>query len=387
MEAFGRIVDELRLGRFCVQLCHWLCYLHCFRYCRCVCRPVLRPWFTHVGHFDIYADIDPGTGLTNKGLVFTGLNSQGGPKFGFYSCLELRGFCPTTSPTFPGVPMRYRFLYERVAGTPIPITGSLVCDVDAGTRLINWPQNVGGFAGAALVPTFQTVKIAGASVPDPIPPALGSPWQGPAAHVITPDAQGWVAVDPSAIGGGFQTLIGFDTTQAVAGGDPAPGVLPGSAVPGPNQKNGTDLAVIFEATRLPGPTSPPDFTNSLAKIHINNWTEVTLLDILQFHSAGGTACSPITTALDVEFTADHELMAIWTLSITSASPTAPGTVESGNAPRGGAGVHHEDTTTWQTCSYVATLSTRAALTTGLIDNQGRSLQKTFCISGGRRPSS
>jgi len=38
-----------------------------------------------------------------------------------------------------------------------------------------------------------------------------------------------------------------------------------------------------------------------------------------------------------------------------------------------------DTSAWNICSYVASLSTRAALTTGLIDNQGYTLQKTFCV--------
>ena len=105
-----------------------------------MCRPVLRPWFTHVGHFDINADIDPGTGLTNKGLVFSGLTFQGGPGFGFHDCLELRGFCPAASP-IDGSAMRYRFV---LTGSNTPITGSRVCEVDAGTRIISWPTTSPG---------------------------------------------------------------------------------------------------------------------------------------------------------------------------------------------------------------------------------------------------
>jgi hypothetical protein len=377
--AFEEVVRRFDLGRFCIQLCHWICFRQCRLLCRCVCRPVLVPWFTHVGHFDINSDIDVGTGLTNKGLVFAGLTFQGGPGFGFQGCLELRGFCPAASP-IDGSAMRYRFV---LAGSGTPITGSRVCEVDAGTRIISWPQNVAGVASAGLVPTFQTITIEGAPVADPTPPAPGAPWRGPTKHVIVPDANGWVVVDPAAIAGGFTTLIGFNTNQDVPGGDPVPGVAAGTAVPLVTQRVGTDLGIVFEATRVAGAASPPDFTNALAKIHINNWFEVNLLDLLQFHSGGQLACSPITTALDVEFTADHELMASWAVSITSASPSAPGTVASGNTPRGGFGTHHENTSAWNICSYVATLETRAALTTGLIDNQGRSQQKTFCVGRSR----
>lgn len=374
-ETFGATVEQLQLGRFCAQLCHWICFWRCHLFCRCVCPPVLRPWFTHVGHFDINADIAPATGLTNKGLTFSGLYFHGGPKFGFQGCLELRGFCPAASP-IDGTAMRYRFV---LAGSNTPITGSRVCRVDAGTRRIPWPENLAGVAGAALVPTFQSMTIAGAPAADPTRPAVGDPWTGPAEHVIVPDLDGWITVDATAVAGGFTTLIGFDTTQDVPGGDPAPGVAAGSPVPGGTQRVGTDLGIVFEATRLSGPPSPPDSTNSLSKIHVNNWIEVNLLDILQFHTGPLLACTPITTALDVEYTTDHELMAEWAASITSASSSAPGTFDSGTTPRGTAATHHENTSTWNICSYLASLSTRAALTNGLIDNQGYTQQKTFCV--------
>jgi hypothetical protein len=197
--------------------------------------------------------------------------------------------------------------------------------------------------------------------------------------VIVPDANGWVTVDPAAIAGGFTTLIGFNTNQDVPGGLPQPGVDAGTAVPPANQRVGTDLGIVFEATRVAGPPSPPDFSNTLAKIHINNWLEVNLLDLLQFHSGGLLACTPITTALDVEFTADHELMALWELRIDGASGSAPGHVTGGTTPRGGFGTNQQNTSTWNNCSYVATLETRAAQTTGVTDNPGFSTQKTFCV--------
>ena len=59
----------------------------------CVCPPPVKPpLFTYVGHFDIYTDIDPVTGKTNKGLSFSGLFFNGGPNFAFEGPLQLAGF-------------------------------------------------------------------------------------------------------------------------------------------------------------------------------------------------------------------------------------------------------------------------------------------------------
>lgn len=378
-EAFAEIINQQELGRYALQLCHWICGWQCRRVCRICCRPMLQPWFTQVGHFDIYADIDPGTGRTNKGLGFAGLTYHGGPDFAFTGCLELRGFCPAASPV-DGTAMRYRFV---IAGSNTPITGSLVCPVDAGTRRIPWPVNLGGIAQAAQVLTFQTISIEGAAVPDPAPPAPGDPWVPPPIHVIAPDADGWITVDPAHVAGGFTSLVGFDSTSVVPGGiPPSPPPDAGNPVAGAQQKNGADLGIVFEATRVTGPTSPPDSTNSLAKIHINNWVEVNLLDIAEFHTGGGTACTGITSSLHVEYTTDHEQMQAWDAVITSAALAAPITVAGGpdaGHPRGDAASQSISTSGFKPCSYVVTLSTRAGLTTGLVDNLGRSQQKTFCV--------
>jgi len=45
--------------------------------------------------------------------------------------------------------------------------------------------------------------VAAPAPPDPVPPATGAAWFGPGAHSIAPDADGWVVVDPNAIGGGL----------------------------------------------------------------------------------------------------------------------------------------------------------------------------------------
>ena len=381
-ETFGGLVRKLELERFCIQLCHWFCVFRCHVFCRCVCpKPSLQPWFTHVGHFDIYADIDGTTGKTNKGLAYSGLTSGGGPHFAFYDCLELRGFCPATSPTFPGAAMRYRFTYDDGSG-PLPITGAAVCNVDVGTREISWPQNLGGVAGPVSVGTFQTVQISGSPAADPIPPAVGDPWAGPTAHTIVPDPDGWVVVDPDVFGG-FQILMGFYTPKPVPGG-PSPSGAAGTAVGSP--KGGQDLAINFEATRVGIATI--DYHNQLDKIRINNWVEVNKLWLEEF---GTDCCTPIDTSLTVEFTADHEEMdaGAWSLSITSCSKSAPGDITPAVSvppdltvsPRGGHGKIVEDTSSWLPCSYTVTLATRPGLTTGLIDRGVWDNPLTFCICG------
>jgi hypothetical protein len=374
-DAFGSIIKEFQLERYCIQVCHWVCSVRCRIFCRCVCRPVQRPWFTHVGDFHIYADIDSGTGRTNKAML-----GHGGPDYGFFSCLELRGFCPQGSPdpSHLGEAMAYRFVYE-LGGARTPITAGLVCDKIVGSRQILWDSD-----GTGLKPTFQTIIISG--VPQPPPPS--GPPAPPPPHVINPDADGWVIVDPLALGGAFNgALMGFASPAAVPGGAANPGVAAGVEVTA-NQRNGEVVSIVFEATRVSTlPTTTPDFSNSLPRCHINNWDEARLLDILQFHSGGGDPCSPLSTDLDIEYTVDHELIAEWFVTIETAAsipsltlPPISNPPAENVTPRGGYGTHHEDISTWPSCSYAVRLHTRRRLTTGLIDDPERFLpEKTFCI--------
>src|SRR4029453_19037897 len=160
----------------------------------------------------------------------------------------------------------------------------------------------------------------------PPPP---SPEPPPPDHFIVPDPQGWITVDPNAIDDGFNGwLMGFASGVALPGGPPAPGGAAGTAVPGANQKNGVDAAIIFQATRVStisdvnANINPPDYTNTLGKIRIKNWDEVSLPDIQEFLTPGANACSPLTNDLHILYTTDHELMAAWPIDITTDATVA-----------------------------------------------------------------
>ncbi len=269
--------------------------------------------------------------------------------------------------------------------TLAPITSTLLWQIED-TREIAWPTHDAAWittAGSASTP--QTVAIGPTLVADVPPPTVGNPWYWPNTHYLVPDADGWVTFDPSFLSGSsFTNLLGFDTTQVIIGGTPPlPGA--GNPVPAAQQKDGIDALITFEATRVttfpPGTTA--DTSQAPTQLHLNNWNEVNQLNLVEFSSG---CCTPIDDSLGVEFTVDHELMAAgnWSLAITSCSTSAPGTIAGTGiapwaTPRGGFGTITEDTTTWYSCSYMVTLSTRPGLTTGLDDRDYENIPLTFCV--------
>src|SRR6266702_38689 len=366
---YSRLLTEFKLQAYCIQLCHWICFRRCSRFCELVCPPIFNhPWFTHVGDFGILGDIDPGSGLTNKSQA-----GHGGPNFGFFGGLSLRGLCPKYDPAHPGAQMAYRFLFQDpiVAPTPKPITSGFVTEVLVGSRYTLWTGNPF---------TIQSVRIRGTGTTSPTPP-IGPPGPNPPDHYIVPDPQGWVAVDPMAFDDAFNGwLMGFASHVPFPGGPLNPGVNAGTAVPAGNQKNGINAAIIFQATRVStivavNGGAAPDYTNQLSKIHIDNWAEVSLINLQEFIGPG--SCSPLANHLHVLYTADHELLASFTVSITTLAPIvlpAPLTVV---GPRGGAGTYFQNITTWPQCSYTAHLATQRSLTTGLVDDPSKDNPLTF----------
>jgi hypothetical protein len=170
----------------------------------------------------------------------------------------------------------------------------------------------------------------------------------------------------------------------VAGG-PAPLSGPGIAPASP--KNGTMLEITFEAEPVTGPTlAAPTLTNTLEHIYINNWGDVNEVTLAQFTGPGHNACSGLSTSLDIKFTADHELMAAWSLGISSAALPGGLAVASGTVPRGAVGgvpvgvapPLHIDISAWDPCSYTLSLTTRRKVTDGENEDPGRNNPVTFC---------
>jgi hypothetical protein len=359
-QARGRQPDRENVGPcFCVTLCVDVQQQ----------PPVDDPLFTDVGDFHIYGDIDPATGLT-KNAVF----GHGGPGYGFFGALKLRGFCPKQ---ISAQPARYRFRYEELAAPGLtPITGTAVYPVLVGSRSILWDT-----FGTGLAYTFQSIYIQGSgATPDPTPPPMvppGTAWGSPPAHVIVPDANGWIEVDPNGLDGGFYgPLVRFDTTRVLAALD-APGS--GAGNPPANPKNGVALRIVFEAGPVSAsPNGPVAFTNELARILVNNWGEVRLLDLEEF-SSGGMPCAKITNAINIQYTVDHELIASWGVGISSAAAfPPPPPLPSGSTPRGQTGTHFVNVNGWPACAYIVTLDTRRRLTDGENDDSDRTIQKVFC---------
>lgn len=407
-KAYGEIVARYGLRPYCYQLCAWVCSGICYEFCICVCPPTANPpLFYQVGNFDIYSQIDPTSGRTDTSLARTGLMPYGGgPNFAFFEQLQLGGWCPATSPAFPGTPMMFRFLYAKnqttlagaitstvqatitvasnagipatpfnisvcysdapyenaeimtvknaatttwtvvrgvegstpaasvpvgaiVAINPQPITGSLVdTPIQVGAHTIMWPPPT---LVGPNIPTLEPVYVGPGT--DPPPPAV-LPWYPP-AHYIQPDVTtGWVDVDQTLAAGGVSIFLWFDSTQVTPATCEIPtpcfgtlGTIAGSPVPAANQAVGTDGTIIFQASRV-GVTAPVDYSNSLCKIHINNWALVNNLWFVEFGKS--SCCNPIDSTLSVEFTVDHEEMdaGAWSLFITSCSASAPGCISS-----------------------------------------------------------
>ena len=346
---------------------------------------VTHAWFTRVGDFGIYSDINHLTdGLTSHAVPFGFPGAHGGPGYGFTGGLKLVGDVPAQYPT-GGPLMRYRFLCEVLGGGGglQQVTAAQVIATKVGTRPILW--NVGGEAAPSwhaqdiYVAPFGAVP--GTVAPPTAPPALPAnvDWGPIPAAVMVPDANGWVPVDPAATNGGFSgPLLRFDSNAVVPGGA-APGNGPGNAVSSP--KNGQTVRIVFEAEPVTGATgATPTLTNSLERLRINNWSDVNLLGLAQFSGPGNTPCSGLSTALDIQYTTDHELLAAWSLGI-STSASVPGGIPvlpSGIGPRGAANTFHLDISTWPACSYLVALSTRRMLTDGETDDSGHTSYVTFC---------
>jgi hypothetical protein len=346
--------------------------------------PTQKPWFTSVGKLDVFADIDA------AGKVKQSRLGIGGPGWGFFGALELGGFCPKVAPGVPGSRMRYRFRVEHPSapGVKQPITGSRLAPVRVGSRIVQWDTDGQGLQAVAqavyVAASAAEVGADATTATPPPPPAVppATPWGPPPPHVIVPDSvEGWIEVDQQMLDGGFfGVLLGFRSETVVPGGA-APSNGAGNAVAPANQRHGIAIQLHFEAETASGGSY--QLIQAPVTLYVNNWPAVRLLGLQQFVTGGSGACTGITGMLDILYTVDHEFLSDdWRLSITSASPSAPGQVippaPAGTTPRGHAGTRSFDISAWQHCSYLVQLHTRRNLTTGVANDSNELSLLTFC---------
>lgn len=341
----GRDRDRENVGHcFCVKLC-----------VRDPELPVFVPSFDRIGQFNIQTDIDENTGLTKHEV-----NQIAGPGFGFFHSLTLKGYCPAKSRYFWGQQMYYRFLYKiGENGAEIPVTGSLVDDLVVGVRI-----NTNGS------PHNQTVKIKRTQHSANLEEI-----------VIVPDANGWIKVYNEINGGAFFDLMKLNTRMITptyrmpefnAGEDP-----------GDNAVDGEDVRLIFETTIDPSDPTMTKRQELEARILVNNWEEVREIAIKQLSENEDNSCKPVSKALDILYTVDHQVLKAWSLKIITSAHLPEGTITdliSGNGPRGDSGqLPTIDTSKWPKCSYLLRLLSLRALTNGEIVDLENSSWVTFCI--------
>jgi hypothetical protein len=237
---------------------------------------------------------------------------------------------------------------------------------DFGAGLRQYAQDIvvagsGGYTGSMPAPA--------PAGPSPLPPP-GSSWGSMPPLILQPDPDGWVTMPPDATNQGFSGPLLYLNSQVVAPDGTPPESGAGNPVASP--RSGVDLEIRFEAAPVVGSTGTT-LSNSLPRIRINNWAEVALAVVNQLTLPGTTPCSAVTTALDIPYTMDHELVLSWRLALmTSASipggtPVLPG----GTASRGAAGTHHLDTTAWPECAYAVNFTRQLKLTDGEHPDPGR----------------
>ena len=348
---------------------------------------VTHAWFTRVGDFAIYSDINHLTdGLTKRAAPFGFPGAHGGPGYGFFGNMKLVGDCPITYPGGGGA-MRYRFLYDDGTGLQ-PMTSAHITAVVVGSRPITWDVDGTGPRTTSqpiyVVPGGDT-GIVGATPPPAVLPPPGTDW-GPIPPIgIGPDAQGWIRMPADATNGGFSGPLLRFVSESVVPGVPPPAAVAGHAVAQAQRKTGTKLQIRFEAEPIGGATiANPTLHNELAKIYINNWPDVNALNLAEFVAAGN-ACEGLTTQLGIQYTADHELMLEWRVGITSAAPAPLPPPLSGSSTRpippgasSGIPAPAINITAWPRCSYRVTLSTQRKLTDGENEDTGHTSEVTFC---------
>ncbi len=336
--------------------------------------PRFRPYWTHIGDFSLSSDLDPVTGRTTTTHDVPALGGVHRRGLGFAGSLPLGGYVPSR---YAGLDLRYRFRVEGPGGLNTAVTGATLSPLRVGYRNLFW-KRVGDVGTIEPVPI---VVGAVASAPPAHAPSDPGPWEPNPVFVVAPDADGFILFDANAIGGGFGVagaLIGLHTPALLpAGADPS--VQAGTPVPLALQRQGALFRVIFEVAAVGGAILPA-YSRALERLFVSNHGVVGRLGLAELGPTG-VGCSPIDETVSVQVTVDHELLESWSVGLSTAAPGLPAlSLPAGVGPRGVADTFVMDSSTWPACSYLVTLTTRAALTDGINDAPAQSLAAlTFCI--------
>ena len=144
------------------------------------------------------------------------------------------------------------------------------------------------------------------------------------------------------------------------------------------------VTLIFETTTDPSDATKTERQSDTVDLLINNWGEVRQLTLQEFLSGSSGGCTELTTQVTINYTVDHELIASWNLSMSSAASSAGWTAPAlpgGTTPRGGFGtiaINISDPVAWPACSYTVHLSSRRALTDGETNDSTNHSSETFC---------
>ena len=376
-ETFGAVVEELQLGRFCIQLCQWLCRLICRRFCFCVCPPRSAAYFIRIGQYE-YAEVYPPGGTVpriDSQIGGTGLTSD---SRAFFRTLRLNGGYSLQT----GAPqMEYKFetITTDAAGNPSP-------------PATTWQPVLAGAAGGAGEPTIIGYNI---SFPPPLHTLHFTPL------VVTPGAGGWIQVplsSPTYVPTGDLLQLNTEILTGAPHLDET-GVVAGASASQPLAED-VYFGIRMRVRNVGDPASEID-AGTCHHIAIDNtlydnvthqpaWRNLTdppgdlavyLVDIQEL--LGPHGCGQITNSLTVLYTAAHPNLGATTLRMDG--PGGPYaftlTPDAASSPTDFFGTAAPDgfvVSDLRPCAYLVTLSVGVSLTDGDHDPDPLIDQIAFC---------
>ena len=376
-ETFGAVVEELQLGRFCIQLCQWLCRLICRRFCLCVCPPRSAAYFIRIGQYE-YAEVYPPGGTVpgiDSQIGGTGLTSD---SRAFFRTLRLNGGYSLQT----GAPqMEYKFetITTDAAGNPSP-------------PATTWQPVLAGAAGGAGEPTIIGYNI---SFPPPLHTLHFTPL------VVTPGAGGWIQVplsSPTYVPTGDLLQLNTEILTGAPHLDET-GVVAGASASQPLAED-VYFGIRMRVRNVGDPASEID-AGTCHHIAIDNtlydnvthqpaWRNLTdppgdlavyLVDIQEL--LGPHGCGQITNSLTVLYTAAHPNLGATTLRMDG--PGGPYaftlTPDAASSPTDFFGTAAPDgfvVSDLRPCAYLVTLSVGVSLTDGDHDPDPLIDQIAFC---------